>query len=156
MAIQPLLGPGFPLNVSPFFSIPSLSSPFSCSYLTTWSRVLPEKLTVPQLLKKFPAFYGTRKFITAFTTARHLSLSWPRSFQSVFSSHFSNIHFNIIFYVCLGLPGSLLPSGFTNKTLYMHLFHFPHLLHALPIPFFLYDHPSVIWWGVQRIKFPVM
>jgi hypothetical protein len=36
------------------------------------SRFLPEKLTRPQLLKKFPAFCGTRMFITAFTTARHL------------------------------------------------------------------------------------
>jgi hypothetical protein len=35
--------------------------------LTAWSRVL-EKLTVPQLVKKFPAFYGTQRFIT------HLSL----------------------------------------------------------------------------------
>ena len=35
----------------------------------------PEKLTGPQLLKKFHAFYDTRRFITAFTTARHLSLS---------------------------------------------------------------------------------
>jgi len=36
---------------------------------------LLEKLTVPQLIKKFPAFYGTRKFIAAFTSARHMSLS---------------------------------------------------------------------------------
>jgi hypothetical protein len=43
--------------------------------LTPWSRVLPEKLTVPQLLKKFPAFYATRRFITVYTRARHLSLS---------------------------------------------------------------------------------
>jgi hypothetical protein len=43
--------------------------------LTPWSRVLPEKLKRPELLKKFPAFYGTRRFITAFTRARHLSLS---------------------------------------------------------------------------------
>jgi len=28
-----------------------------------------------QLVKKFPAFYGTRNFITAFTGARHLSIS---------------------------------------------------------------------------------
>ena len=32
---------------------------------------------------KFPAFYGTRRFITAFTRARHLSLSWASSIQSV-------------------------------------------------------------------------
>ena len=34
-----------------------------------------EKLTGPQLLKKFPAFYETRGFITAFTSARQLALS---------------------------------------------------------------------------------
>jgi hypothetical protein len=27
--------------------------------LTPWSRVLPEKLKSPELLKKFAAFYGT-------------------------------------------------------------------------------------------------
>jgi hypothetical protein len=43
--------------------------------LTPRSRVLLEKLTVLQLVKKFPAFYGTRRFITALTSARHLSLS---------------------------------------------------------------------------------
>jgi cation transport ATPase len=32
-------------------------------------------LTDLQLVKKFPTFYGTRRFITAFTSARHLSLS---------------------------------------------------------------------------------
>jgi len=43
--------------------------------LTPYSRVLLEKLTGLQLVKKFTAFYGTRRFITAFTSARHLSLS---------------------------------------------------------------------------------
>ena len=45
------------------------------SELTPWSRVLPDKLKDPQLLKKFPAVNGTRRFMTAFTRARHLSLS---------------------------------------------------------------------------------
>ena len=39
--------------------------------LTPRSRVL-EKLTGFQSVKKFPALYGTQRFITAFTTARHL------------------------------------------------------------------------------------
>jgi hypothetical protein len=43
--------------------------------LTPWSRIHLEKLTVPQLIKKFPAFYATRRFIIAFTTAHQLSLS---------------------------------------------------------------------------------
>jgi hypothetical protein len=39
--------------------------------LTPWSRVLLEKLTGLQVVKKFPAFYGTRRFIAAYTSARH-------------------------------------------------------------------------------------
>jgi hypothetical protein len=34
---------------------------------------LSENQTGPQLGKKLPAFYGTRRFITAFTKTRHLS-----------------------------------------------------------------------------------
>jgi hypothetical protein len=39
--------------------------------LTPCSRILLEKLTGFQLVKKFPEFYGTRRFITAFTNIRH-------------------------------------------------------------------------------------
>jgi len=48
---------------------------------TPWSEVLFEKLTVSQVVKQFPAFYGNRRFITAFSRARHLSLFWARSIQ---------------------------------------------------------------------------
>ena len=37
--------------------------------------VLLEKLTVPQLEKKFPAFYKTHRFTAMLTRAFHLSLS---------------------------------------------------------------------------------
>ena len=47
---------------------------------TPWSRAF-EKLTDSQLVKKFPTFYGTWRFITAFTSSCHLSLSWARSIQ---------------------------------------------------------------------------
>jgi hypothetical protein len=40
-----------------------------------WSRVLLEKLTGFQLVKKFSAFHGKRRLITAGTSARQLSLS---------------------------------------------------------------------------------
>ena len=62
--------------------------------LTPWYRVLLEKLTGLQLVKKFPAFHGTRRFITALTTVRHLSLSWASPIQS--TSHLLEIHPNII------------------------------------------------------------
>jgi hypothetical protein len=50
--------------------------------LTATSTVLLEKLTGSQLVHKFPAFYGTRRYITPFTSTRRLSLSWARSIQS--------------------------------------------------------------------------
>jgi hypothetical protein len=56
----------------------------SVAYLLTtpWSRVL-DKLTGLQPVKKFPTFYWTRRFITAFTSARYLSVSWTCSIQSI-------------------------------------------------------------------------
>jgi hypothetical protein len=44
--------------------------------LTACSRVLHEKLTGFQLVKKFLAFYGTRRFITALKSVHHLPLFW--------------------------------------------------------------------------------
>jgi hypothetical protein len=35
-----------------------------CRGMAPWSKVLLEKLTVAQLLKKFPVFYGTRRSVT--------------------------------------------------------------------------------------------
>jgi hypothetical protein len=45
------------------------------NYLTPRSRVLLENLTATQLVKTFPTFYGTQRFITVFATAHHWSLS---------------------------------------------------------------------------------
>jgi hypothetical protein len=42
--------------------------------MTPWVIAL-EKLTVPQLVKKYTSFYGTTNFITVFTGTRHLFLS---------------------------------------------------------------------------------
>ena len=52
-------------------------------WLTPYSTVLLEKLTGFKLVKKFPVFYGNRRFITAFTSASHLSLSWATSIHSI-------------------------------------------------------------------------
>ena len=43
--------------------------------LTPWSRVLLEKLTGFAASQEIPRIFGTRRFITVLTSARHLSLS---------------------------------------------------------------------------------
>jgi len=86
--------------------------------LTPWCRVL-EKLTGLQLVKKFPAFHGTRMFITALTSVRLLSLSWANPVQSVYLHHTSWKSILILSTnLRLRLPSGLFPSGFSTKTLY--------------------------------------
>jgi hypothetical protein len=81
--------------------------------LTPWSRVLPEKLKHPELLKKSPAFYGTRRFITAFTRARHLSLSLARLIQSMPPHPTSRRSILILSsHLRLGLPSKLEHNSF--------------------------------------------
>ena len=91
-------------------------------WLTAWSRVLLEKLIGSQLFKKFPAFYGSRRFNAAFTSARHLSLSWATSTQSM-PSHPTSWRLILILssHLRLGLPSGLFPSRVPTKTLHRPL-----------------------------------
>ena len=92
------------------------------SIINPWTRVLLEKLLGSQLVKKFPAFYGTRKFITEFTSTRHLSLSWASSIQSI-RLHPTSITSILILssHLRLGLLRDLFFSGFPNKTMHITL-----------------------------------
>ena len=90
--------------------------------LTPWCRVLPEQLTDLQLVKKFPAFLGTRRFITALTSVRNLSLSWASPIQSIYPHPTSSRSILLLStHLRLGLPNGLFPSGFPSKTLYTTL-----------------------------------
>jgi len=63
--------------------------------LTPWSRVLLENLIVTLLVKKFPAFFGTQRFIAMFIGL------YPRRDASI----------------PLGPPCGLFPAGFPIKIL---------------------------------------
>ena len=113
--------------------------------LTPWCRVLLEKLTGLQLVKKFPAFHGTPKFITALTSFRHLSLSWASPIQSIYTHPTSWRSILILStHLRLGLPSGLLSSGFPTKTLYTPLSS-PYAPHAQPISFFSILSPAQYW-----------
>jgi len=87
--------------------------------LTPRCRVLLEKLTGLQLVKKFPAFHGTRRFFTALTSVRQLSLYWASPIQSTYPHPTSWRSILILStHLHLGLPIGLLPSGFPTKTLF--------------------------------------
>ena len=90
--------------------------------LTPHSTVFLTKLNGLQLVKKFPAFYGTRRFITAFTSSRQLSLSRANSIQSIppqATSWWPNLILSS--QLRLGLPSGLFLSGLPTKTLYTTL-----------------------------------
>jgi len=72
---------------------------------------------------KIPAFCRARGFITAFKSARHLSLSWATLIQSMLSRPTSWRSILILFFhLLLSLPSGLFTSGgFTIKTLYTPL-----------------------------------
>ena len=104
--------------------------------LTPWNCVLLDMLIGFQLVKKFPEFHGTRRFITTFTGARHLSPSWASSIQYI-TPYPTSWRFNLLLstHLHLGHPSGLFPSGFPIKPC-IRLSSHPYLLHIPPISFF--------------------
>ena len=116
--------------------------------LSPWSWFLLEKLAGSQLVKKLPVFHGTRRFITAFKSARHLSLPWARSIQSMPPHPTSWRSILILFsHLRLGLRSCLLPSGFPTR---------PHaLLDLITQNILREDNRSLISSLCSFLHFPV-
>jgi len=72
--------------------------------------------------QEIPRIFGTRRFITVLTSARHLSLSWANSIQFPQPPPTSSRSILILStHLRLGLPHGLFPSGFPTRTLYTPL-----------------------------------
>ena len=127
--------------------------------LSQWSRVLLEKTTGSQLVKKFPTYYGTWRFITVFTSACHLSLSSARSIQSMPPPTPIPLPED---------PSSYYPPIYARVFQVVSFPHFPHqnpvCTSPLPSTYYMphpshssqFDHPNNIWLGVQIIKLLMM
>ena len=114
--------------------------------LTSWSRVLLEKLTGCQLTKKFLPFYGTRTFITAFTSAHHVFLSGVSSIQSI-PPH--PTFWRSVFPYTPGSPKWSLSLRFPHQNP-VYAFLLPHTRHMLnPSHSSRFYHPNSIGWEVK-------
>jgi hypothetical protein len=116
--------------------------------LTSCSTVLLEKLTGSQLVKKFPAFYGIQRFITAYASARQLSLSRASSIQST-PPHPTSWRYILLLssHLRLGLLSGLFPSGFPTKILYTPLLS--------PVRATCPVHPILLDFITRKISFSV-
>ena len=110
---------------------------YSLTYPLTPHGTVLQKLTGSQLVKKFPAFYGTRRFITAFTSAR--TCLYPEPARSSPYPHIP-LPQDPSSHLTLGLPSGLFPSDFPTKTLYTTLLSSPHISY-MPRP----SHSSVFY-----------
>ena len=59
-----------------------ISAPSQQYLLTPWSRAPLEKLTGSAASQEIHRIFGTWRFLTVLTSARHLSLSWANAIQS--------------------------------------------------------------------------
>jgi hypothetical protein len=88
--------------------------------LIPWSRVLLEKLTVAQLVKKFPAFYGTRRSVHS--SQQPATRPYPEPDEFTPHSHTDSISPGLLLilssHLCLRIPTGLFPSCFPTKLSY--------------------------------------
>jgi hypothetical protein len=121
------------------FFICGITVPYSWRFqLNPWGRDLLENVTGSQLFLKFPAFYGTRKLIFAFTRPRHLFISCARSIQFIPLSCYLKIRFNII------LPSTLCQINpvYTSTLLLEDPFYYYAPIYVVPDQSSLYPYPT--------------
>jgi hypothetical protein len=121
---------------------------------TPWSWVLREKLTVAQPV--FSIFYGTRRFITVFTRARHWSPSWARSFQPIPFNPISQRSILILSsHLCVGLLSCLFANGFPSKLYMQSSSSHPCYMSCLFHPPWL-GQSNCMWRKVQVMKLLIL
>jgi hypothetical protein len=118
--------------------------------LTPWSKV-HQKLTVTQVVKKFPAFLGTQSFITIFTRAHHWSLYQARLIWFSPSYPISlKINSSITVPSTPMLSTQSLPFRFSNQNFVC----ISHLSHSSYPPWL--NHHNNTWCSLHVMKLLIM
>jgi hypothetical protein len=111
--------------------------------LNPYSRVLLEKLTISQLVKKFPAFYGTLEPEGSLPHSQvPATCPYPEPAQSSPYPHILNIHLNIILPSMPGSPQWSLSFRFPHQNPAHTSLLPPYVLHAPPISLFSISSPA--------------
>ena len=122
-----------------------IRSRYICTYLLTpWCRVL-EKLTGLQLVKKFPTFHRTPRFITALTSIHHLSILGQPNPVHILTSHLLEIHRNFMNPSTRRSPQWSPSLRFPHQDPIHPPSPHPYAPHAQPISFFSILSPAQYW-----------
>jgi len=85
----------------------------------TWNKVLIAQLTVTH-----PVFQGSRRFVSVFTTADHLSPPHPTPHRVTLIQSTPSYQRNIILFVYAYVVQVVFSLAFLVKTLYLQLFFY--------------------------------
>jgi len=127
------------------------------TYLLTRCKILFEKVTVTQFVKKLPAlFHGNQMFITVFTKARHWNLSWANWIQFAKSISISRRSILMLYFnLHLALPsGLLLQASQPKPCKHLSLHHACHISCPTHHPWF--NHFNNIRWRKQAVNLIIM
>ena len=144
--LQPEPDSSFNHNSQPPVAILTYSTVQSPSWEANWFAASQE----------IPPFYGTRRFITAFTTVRHLSISWASSIQSIslYSTSWKSILI-LSSHQRLGLPNGSFPQISPPKS-YIPLSSTQYALHVRQSHSSRFDHLNNTVWALQIIQLLIM
>jgi hypothetical protein len=122
---------------------------YCCCSSCSW--VLLEKPPVVQLLKNFPKFYGTRRFITVFTRSLPLEPHSSNPYHPILSKiHWNSLATYVLIFLVVSFLMAFPPISYTHSS------SSPFMLHARSSHPTWLDHSNYSWRRVHVMKLLIM